>query len=211
MDRIAADANGLLGRKVGTGLYIDDSAFAKKGEQSVGVARQWNGRLGKQDNCQVGVFGALGRADRVCLIDARLYLPKEWTEDPERCERADIPRVERLHRTKLELAQEIIVDARRKGVRFDWVGVDGGYGNSLEFLQFLQERDEVFVADIHSDRHIYLSDPAPIPASAGTGPTASTPHEQGAPGGGTQVGEEATRVPMAAQNSASYHQGKTGR
>jgi SRSO17 transposase len=161
MDRVAADANSLLGGKVGTGLYIDDSAFAKKGEQSVGVARQWNGRQGKQDNCQVGVFGALGRADRVCLIDARLYLPKEWTEDPQRCERADIPRVEQIHRTKLELAQQIIVDARHNAVRFDWIGVDGGYGNSLEFLQFLQERDEIFVADIHSNRHIYLTDPAP--------------------------------------------------
>lgn len=161
MDRVASNTNGLLGGKVGTGLYIDESAFAKKGEQSVGVARQWNGRLGKQDNCQVGVFGALGRADRVGLIDARLYLPKEWTEDPRRCDRADIPRAEQIHRTKLELAQEIIVHARRTGVRFDWVGVDGGYGNSLEFLQSLQEQGETFVADIHSDRHIYLNDPAP--------------------------------------------------
>ena len=161
MDRVASSTNNLLGGKVGTGLYIDESAFAKKGEQSVGVARQWNGRLGKQDNCQVGVFGALGRADRVGLIDARLYLPKEWTEDPRRCDRADIPRAEQIHRTKLELAQEIIVHARRSGVRFDWVGVDGGYGNSLEFLQSLQDQGETFVADIHSDRHIYLNDPAP--------------------------------------------------
>jgi SRSO17 transposase len=161
MDRVAVNTNGLLGGKVGTGLYLDESAFAKKGDQSVGVARQWNGRLGKQDNCQVGVFGALGRADRVGLIDARLYLPKEWTEDPRRCDRADIPRSEQIHRTKLELAQEIIVHARRSGVRFDWVGVDGGYGNSLEFLQSLQDQGEIFVADVHSDRHIYLSDPAP--------------------------------------------------
>jgi SRSO17 transposase len=161
MDRVAVKTNGLLGGQVGTGLYIDESAFAKKGDQSVGVARQWNGRLGKQDNCQVGVFGALGRADRVGLIDARLYLPKEWTEDPRRCDRADIPRAEQIHRTKLDLAQEIVVHARRSGVRFDWVGVDGGYGNSLEFLQSLQEQGETFVADVHSNRHIYLSDPAP--------------------------------------------------
>ena len=169
MDRVAFHTNPLLGGKVGTGLYIDESAFAKKGDQSVGVARQWNGRLGKQDNCQVGVFGALGRADRVGLIDARLYLPKEWTDDPQRCDRANIPRDQQVHRTKLELAQEIVVHARRSGVRFDWVGVDGGYGNSLEFLQSLQEQGETFVADIHSDRHIYLTDPAPYLPSQGSG------------------------------------------
>ncbi len=170
MDRVAHKADAQIGGEIGTGLYIDESAFAKKGDQSVGVARQWNGRLGKQDNCQVGVFGALGRRNRVTLIDARLYLPKEWTEDPRRCERADVPRSEQIHRTKLELAQEIILHARRLGVRFEWVGVDGGYGNSLEFLQSLQTQGETFVADIHSDRHIYLTDPAPYLPPQGIGP-----------------------------------------
>ena len=96
MDRVAHKTDALLDAEIGTGLYIDESAFAKKGDQSVGVARQWNGRLGKQDNCQVRVFGALGRGDRVSLIDARLYLPKEWTDDPHRCDRADVPRAERV-------------------------------------------------------------------------------------------------------------------
>lgn len=161
MDRVASKAGALLGRQSGTGLYIDESAFAKKGDQSVGVGRQWNGRLGKQDNCQVGVFGALGRGDRVSLIDARLYLPKDWTEDPHRCERAAVPRAQQTHRTKLDLAQQIIQHARASGVSFEWVGMDGLYGNSLELLQSLQEQGELFVADVHSDRHIYLTDPAP--------------------------------------------------
>ena len=169
IDKVARNADALIGGELGTGLYIDESAFEKKGDQSVGVARQWNGRLGKQDNCQVGVFGALGRADRVCIIDARLYLPKEWTDDPRRCERADVPRGEQVHRTKLELAQEIVRHARRTGVRFDWVGVDGGYGNSLGFLESLQAQGETFVADIHSDRHIYLTDPAPYLPPQGPG------------------------------------------
>ncbi|WP_276968652.1 IS701 family transposase, partial [Metallibacterium scheffleri] len=161
MDRVAHNADALVGGEIGTGLYIDESAFAKKGDQSVGVARQWNGRLGKQDNCQVGVFGALGRRNRVALTDARLYLPKGWTDDPRRCERADVPRPEQIHRTKLQLAQEIVQHARELGVRFEWVGVDGGYGNSLEFLQSLQDQGETFLADIHSNRHIYLKDPVP--------------------------------------------------
>jgi SRSO17 transposase len=161
MDRVASNADALIGAEIGTGLYIDESAFQKKGEHSVGVARQWNGRLGKQDNCQVGVFGALGRADRASLIDARLYLPKEWTDDPRRCDHADVPRAEQVHRTKLELAQEIIRNARRIGVRFEWVGMDGLYGNSLELLKSLQAQGETFLAEILSNRHIYLIDPAP--------------------------------------------------
>jgi SRSO17 transposase len=169
MDRVARNADALVGGEIGTGLYIDESAFAKKGDQSVGVARQWNGRLGKQDNCQVGVFGALGRADRVSLIDARLYLPKEWTDDPGRCQRADVPRAHQVHRTKLELALQIVQHARETGIRFEWVGVDGGYGQSLEFLQSLDARGETFLAEIHSDRHIYLTDPAPYLPPQGPG------------------------------------------
>jgi SRSO17 transposase len=162
MDRVASKADVLMGgAEIGAGLYVDESAFQKKGEHSVGVARQWNGRLGKQDNCQVGVFGALGRGDRVSLIDARLYLPQEWTDDPRRCERADVPRAEQVHRTKLELAQEIIRHARQAGVRFEWVGMDALYGHSLELLESLQAQGETFVAEIRSDRHIYLTDPAP--------------------------------------------------
>ena len=127
MEQVAINANRCVGSEVGAGLYVDESAFQKKGEKSVGVARQWNGRLGKQDNCQVGVFGALGRSDRVSLIDARLYLPEEWTKDRRRCDEADIPEAPAHHKTKIELALEIVLHARRSGVRFEWVGVDGGY------------------------------------------------------------------------------------
>ena len=160
MDEVAINANRCVGSEVGAGLYVDESAFQKKGEKSVGVARQWNGRLGKQDNCQVGVFGALGQGDRVGLIDARLYLPEEWTKDRRRCDEADIPEADRAHKTKIELALEIVRHARRSGVRFEWVGVDGGYGHSFALLQTLEDQGEVFVADIHSDRQIYPKDPA---------------------------------------------------
>jgi SRSO17 transposase len=165
MDRVARKADTLLGADRDVGLYIDESAFQKKGDKSVGVARQWNGRLGKRDNCQVGVFGALGRGDRVSLIDARLYLPREWTDDPRRCDHAAVPRAQQVHRTKLELALEIVRHARQSGVRFEWVGMDGLYGQSLELLESLQTQGETFLAEIHSDRHVYLTDPAPyLPA-----------------------------------------------
>jgi SRSO17 transposase len=97
----------------------------------------------------------------VSLIDARLYLPKEWTDDAARCEEACVPRDQQIHRTKHELAEEIVRHARAIGVRFEWVGMDGGYGQSLGLLESLNAQGEVFVADIHSDRHIYLQDPTP--------------------------------------------------
>ncbi len=75
--QIAQEANELLGG-TDAALIFDESGFAKKGGSSAGVARQWNGRLGKVDNCQVGVFAALYRGDMATLIDTRLYLPEDW-------------------------------------------------------------------------------------------------------------------------------------
>ena len=89
-DHIASDVNDLLGGPESV-LAIDESGFAKKGKMSVGVARQWNGREGKTDNCQVGVYAALSDGVHVSIVDFRLYLPIEWTEDKERCLRAKVP------------------------------------------------------------------------------------------------------------------------
>lgn len=178
MDRVAHGADACIGAEVDAGLYIDETAFQKKGEKSVGVARQWNGRLGKQENSQVGVFGALGRGDRVSLIDARLYLPQEWIDNPARCDEADIPKAEQVHRTKLDLALQIVRQARQNGVRFEWVGMDGAYGQSLVLLEALQAQGETFLAEIHSDRHIYLNDPAPYLPKQGTGRPRSRYHSK---------------------------------
>jgi SRSO17 transposase len=161
MDQVAHDASQLLGGQ-GNCLIIDESAFEKKGEHSAGVARQWNGRLGKVDNCQVGVFGALGNASRVTLIDARLYLPKSWCRDASRCQKAGIPGACRSFKSKLDIALDIVSHQRQQGVQFDWVGADAGYGKELSFLMKLEDRGETFVVDIHKDQHIYLEDPCPI-------------------------------------------------
>lgn len=96
---MALEANTLLGGTYAV-LILDDSGFAKKGEASAGVARQWNGRLGKVDNCQVGMFATLCRGDRATLIDTRLYLPEVWCSDDTRCQKAAIPESERTFRTK---------------------------------------------------------------------------------------------------------------
>jgi len=87
MDHVAREVSRLLGGPSAL-AYIDETAFSKKGEKSVGVARQYNGRLGKVDNCQVAVFAALGRGDRAALAGVRLYLPEEWCADAARCQDA---------------------------------------------------------------------------------------------------------------------------
>lgn len=80
--QIGRDADRLLGGKPTSSLVIDESSFAKQGSRSVGVARQWSGRLGKVDNCQVAVFGVLSDGQRHAPVDMRLYLPKAWIDDP---------------------------------------------------------------------------------------------------------------------------------
>ncbi len=162
---IARQADELLGGE-SAALLLDESAFAKKGRGSAGVARMWNGRLGKVENSQVGVFSALCRDRRVTLLDSRLYLPKGWVEDAARCQRAGIPESARRLRSKCELALELVDAARGHGVRFGHVAVDGGYGKDPAFLRALEARGLCFVADVHKDQRIWLVDPQPsVPRS----------------------------------------------
>jgi len=161
MDQVAQEVNQLLGGD-GSCLLLDESGFEKKGEHSVGVARQWNGRLGKVDNCQVGVFAALGCGARASLIDYRLYLPESWSKDALRCKKMGIPESFRAFKTKSELALEMVRHQRQQGIKFAWVGADGGYGKEPAFLRGLEDMNEIFVVDVHKDQRIYLEDPQPI-------------------------------------------------
>jgi SRSO17 transposase len=161
MDQVAQEANQLLGGDECC-LLVDESGFEKKGKHSVGVARQWNGRRGKVDNCQVGVFAALGCGARVTLIDFRLYLPESWSEDTSSCKNAGIPEAFRTFKTKSALALEMVRYQRQQGINFAWVGGDGGYGKEPAFLRGLEDIDEIFVVDVHKDQLIYLDDPGPV-------------------------------------------------
>lgn len=161
MNRVAGDANRLIGGQEDSFMVVDESAFSKKGTKSVGVARQWNGRLGKVDNCQVGVFAALARQNRVTLVDTRLYLPEEWTTDKERCRKAGVPEDRLEERTKPALALEIVKTSRRNRLEFAWISVDALYGNDPSFLRALDDDQEVFMADVHCDQIVYLENPVP--------------------------------------------------
>jgi SRSO17 transposase len=162
LDQVAQDAHRLLGGHEDRALLMDDSGVPKKGTQSVGVGRQWCGQLGKVDNCQVGVFAALSQGTEATLIDARLFLPEAWTTDAARCQAAGVPNRQRVFQRKTDLALTMILHARHQGIGFAWVGFDGFYGNDPAFLRALEAQGEIFVADVHKDQRIYLSDPQPI-------------------------------------------------
>lgn len=156
--QLIADANAHFG--YAAALVIDESAVAKKGEMSAGVARQWNGRLGKTDNCQVGVFAAVVRDRVAAAIDAELYVPERWFADAARCQAAGIAE-DMEFRTKGEMALSMIQRLRREGLRFGFTVFDGGYGHLPWLLRALDDERETFLAEVHSDQAIYLSHPSP--------------------------------------------------
>jgi len=158
--QISKDVSKEIGSKEGV-LVIDESGFTKKGKKTAGVARQWNGRLGKTDNCQVGVFAALVKGRYGSLIDKRLYLPKHWVDDTKRCKDAGIPDEYCVFKTKPQLGIEMIDSAIENKVEFGYVTGDGFYGNTPEFLRELDNRKLTFVLDVHRDQMVYMDNPKP--------------------------------------------------
>jgi len=107
-------------------LIVDETGFVKKGTQSAGVARQYSGTAGRIDTCQIGVFLGYGSPEGHALMDRELYLPKEWTNDRERCAAAAVPD-DTDFATKPQLAQRMIERAITAGVPFSW-GLYSGFG-----------------------------------------------------------------------------------
>jgi SRSO17 transposase len=105
-DELARQIGGELGEADGV-LVFDPSGFPKSGRESVGVARQWCGRLGKIDNCQVAIYLGYVSSREHALVDHRLYLPKEWTTDSKRMAKAGVPKGTK-YRTRHQLALELL-------------------------------------------------------------------------------------------------------
>ncbi len=151
------------------GLLLDESGNEKAGNKSVGVARQYIGNVGKVCNSQVGVYAGLSGGDKIGLVGARLYLPKQWTADKKRCTRAGIPPSEQKYRTKPELALEIIEELEEV-LAYDWVGGDTIYGNSPELRKALQRRGAAYVLDVGEELKVCLAEPLPyVPVVVGKG------------------------------------------
>ena len=119
--------------------------------------RQYCGKLGKVENCQSGVFAILSKDNKYSMIDGQLYLPKAWIEDEERRKKAGIPDDIKF-KTKIEIAEEMIYTAKTR-LKFGWVGFDGGYGKSREFLYRLGDKGLIFMADIPCKMGVYTEKP----------------------------------------------------
>lgn len=156
MASAAQDVNRLFEGRKHVALVIDESGEEKKGNDSVGVSHQYCGNLGKTCNSQSAVYAALVADDLVSIIDTRLYLPKSWTDDEKRCDKAGIPKEYQVLKTKTALALDIIKAQRDAEIRFDWINADGLYGNDLVLLSELEKLNELYVIDIHSNKTIYL-------------------------------------------------------
>jgi SRSO17 transposase len=195
MEEVAREAGALLGGHRDTALYLDETSFVKKGEASVGVQRQYCGRLGKLENCQVGVFACLGRRERAALIDFRLFLPEAWAQDEARCDKTKVPAEHRVHRTKAELALELVKAARERGSGHQWIGGDEVYGNNRELTDALEDLGETFLMDVASNLKVWANDPSPQPPPA-------TP--RGRPATRSRAGDRAARAQSVAELSAAH-------
>jgi len=162
-----------LARQVGDDLgeadgviVFDPSAFAKKGTKSVGVARQWCGRLGKVENCQVGIYmGYVSRKEHA-LVNFRLYLNKEWTKDRSRLKEAGVPKTVAF-RTRHELALEML-DEQGSYLPHSWVSGDDEMGRPASFRRKLSDRGERYLLATPSNTLVRDID-APPPQYSGRG------------------------------------------
>ena len=146
-----------LGRAHGV-LVLDSSGFPKQGRHSVGVARQWCGNLGKEDNCQVGVFLGYASERGHTLLDRRLYLPRAWAQDRERRIEAHVPDVVSF-KPGWELAWEMVLEARRRDVPHAWVTGDEEFGKSYPLADQLHAYGQAYVFEVPTTYAVYDEPP----------------------------------------------------
>lgn len=149
---------------------IDDTGCRKFGKHSVGVARQYCGQLGKTDNCQVAVSLSLATAEGSLPLDYRLYLPREWTEDKQRCKRAGVPEGI-VFATKGEIAWAQIEAARISGIPRGTVLMDAGYGDEAALRDRLSANSLPYAVGIRPATAVWWGEhqPAPAPVKEGSG------------------------------------------
>ena len=173
----------IAGSPIGVVGVIDESGFAKKGAHSAGVARQHNGRLGKEDNCQVGVFLVGVTPGGSALLDHQLYLPETWCEETKACrgrrEKVHIPEAVAFG-TKPRIAaglirQTVALDV----VGLDWITADEEYGRNGEFLDEVERLELRYVVEVPVSTTVWTEDPAScVPPYGGRGRVPTLPSRE---------------------------------
>jgi SRSO17 transposase len=144
---------------IGTVGVIDESGFVKQGTHSVGVQRQYCGRVGKKENCQVGVFLVGVTPAGSALLEHQLYLPEEWASDAKRREETSVPE-EIVFQTKPQIGIELLQRTQSNGlVKFDWITADEFYGRNGDFLDALEGRQQRYVVEVPINTTVWTVDP----------------------------------------------------
>lgn len=139
---------------------VDGSDFPKQGKKSAGVARQYCGALGKVANCQAGVFLAYSSPRGRALVDKRLFLPKEWTNDPVRCAAAGVPAWAREFQSKTHIALALLCRAKAWGqLQAGWVTGDDHFGQSPSFRHALAKEGWLYILEVPCDFPVWPAEP----------------------------------------------------
>jgi SRSO17 transposase len=140
---------------IGTVGVIDGSGFVKHGSQSVGVQRQWCGRVGKKENCQVGVFLLGATPAGNALLDHQLYLPEQWAADGKRRKKTRVPEAINFQ-TKPQIAAALVA---RSKVAFDWVTADEEFGRDGAFLDAMEQGHQRYLLEVPCNTTVWTSKP----------------------------------------------------
>jgi SRSO17 transposase len=195
-----------LAQQVGTDLgepdgviVFDPSSFPKKGAKSVGVARQWCGRLGKVENCQVGIYMAYVSRKEHAIVDTRLYLPKEWTKSRARRLEAGVPK-EIKFQTRHELALQML-DEQGSLLPHSWVAGDDEMGRPTSFRLALRGREQRYLLAVPSNTLVRDLD-VPPPQYSGHGRRPKSPF--------TRVDRWCAALPEASWTMIEVRDGEKG-
>jgi SRSO17 transposase len=175
-----------VGKKLGEAdgvLVFDPSGFPKQGRNSVGVARQWCGRLGKTDNCQVGIYMGYVTRKEHALVNFRLFVPEEWSHDKTRRAKCGVPKGTK-HRTRHELVLEML-DEHGKSLPHTWITGDDEMGRPAEFREKLRQRGEKYLLAVPANTLVRDLDAMP-PPSTGSGRPPTVPYMRASKWAATQ-------------------------
>lgn len=187
---------------------VDDTGFAKKGMHSVGVARQYCGRLGKTDNCQIAVNLSIANERGSLPLAHQLYLPKEWAEDSARRKKAGVPK-EIEFRTKTAIALAQIDRALAAGIPKGIVLADAAYGTETHWRDQLSDRGLRYMVGVRDNTSVWWGphQPAPMPPASAKGGRPRTRPVRDATHAPISVQEVARALPAQKFRRISWREG----